>query len=180
MIKTDIKQRLRDFHLHTCNEAADHIQILETTHKNLHDHITAQEKRIAEMEAQIAAQVGHEIADNRAAFELWAKKEFSEYFEDDGESMFNRAKSNDYKNLLLRNALGPFQAGAEWQAARTTLSEPADAIDAERYRDIRDVFAAGHVQQNMFFEIVRTICRDRKSTRLNSSHIQKSRMPSSA
>lgn len=60
----------------------------------------------------------------RTAFEAWAKQEFSEYFEDDGESMFDRANSNNYNNLLLRNALAPFQAGASWQAARAQPIEP--------------------------------------------------------
>ena len=83
---------------------------------------------IEELNAQIAAQAGQDTSDNRAAFEAYAKQEFSEYFEDDGESMFDRAKSNDYKNLLLRNALGPFQAGAEWQAARASPPVPANFL----------------------------------------------------
>ena len=36
------------------------------------------------------------------------------------------------------------------------------------------------VRKNSSYQVDQTISRDRKSTRLNSSHIQKSRMPSSA
>jgi hypothetical protein len=53
----NIKERLRTYvsnweiaPLPIQFEAADHIQILETANRNLHDHIAAQEKRIAELE----------------------------------------------------------------------------------------------------------------------------------
>ena len=39
---------------------------------------------------------------------------------------------------------------------------------------------AMHVSRGAVFGMIGVLCRDRKSTRLNSSHIQKSRMPSSA
>lgn len=132
MIKTDIKQRLRDFHLNTCNDAADHIQILETTNKNLHEHALNQAIRISELESM--------------------------------------GKQEPIGRLTRRNGIVSFHTDkilAELPDEMILYASPLapdNAIDAERYRDIRDVFAAGHVQQNMFFEIVRTICSVKNKT----------------
>ena len=59
---------------------------------------------------------------------------------------------------------------AGWGFARDRLDDPAHArwIESAFHMARVDVFASTHT------------CLDRKSTRLNSSHIQKSRMPSSA
>ena len=51
---------------------------------------------------------------------------------------------------------------------------------AADYEKVADASFGGTGWQAVAFEEVKDVTEDRKSTRLNSSHIQKSRMPSSA
>ena len=79
------------------------------------------------------------------------------------------AQAKIYKNLI----------GGEWVESRTGKTfenqNPADT------RDLVGIFqASGKQDVDDAVEAARIAFEDRKSTRLNSSHIQKSRMPSSA
>ena len=67
--------------------------------------------------------------------------------------------------LLLVIVLGP------WSAGRSAAQPAAISVT------VADAVSRGFATSHRLAEVK---ARDRKSTRLNSSHIQKSRMPSSA
>ena len=65
-------------------------------------------------------------------------------------------------------------------SARHHHGVPSSSADQPRDADQLDVAAARRTGSEMAYSYTRTARRDRKSTRLNSSHITRSRMPSSA
>ena len=93
-----------------------------------------------------------------------------------------RGESANFANLLLSVAqhvegsyFRPVTQAALLEAAITGLYETArEPLPAGVRSDLATA------KQHADFQVILTAARDRKSTRLNSSHIQKSRMPSSA
>ena len=80
----------------------------------------------------------------------------------------------------LPQPMGEFSPVDEWQAH---ISKIFYGLRGGRVQDYSQTFASAdyrlaHALASDYYQ--RVIARDRKSTRLNSSHIQKSRMPSSA
>ena len=100
---------------------------------------------------------------------------------------------------IIQNAISQ-HGSATWVVSGGTAPEAAYSIIAQKYADMIDwskvTFVIGDERISAFdspdnnwhsveksllqFTPQSTFLRDRKSTRLNSSHIQKSRMPSSA
>ena len=75
-------------------------------------------------------------------------------------------------NLRTCQKLPDFEVAALCDVYKPNLDQAAAmAPGAKTYADFRELLAARDID---------AVCIDRKSTRLNSSHIQKSRMPSSA
>ena len=71
-----------------------------------------------------------------------------------------------------------FPAGSRIQTWE--LDDPRNTLKEARKLDYIDDSGRFHVRQSDGGECVLTLGEDRKSTRLNSSHSQQSRMPSSA
>ena len=67
-----------------------------------------------------------------------------------------------------------------WTLIFMGLSTFAPCVILPEWRDYQAARVAEQREQHRLDQLRRTVKRDRKSTRLNSSHIQKSRMPSSA
>ena len=68
----------------------------------------------------------------------------------------------------------------DWDAILSGMSQGKTTVE---YGPTRNVFRQGEPADSLFYlrnGKVKLSVTDRKSTRLNSSHIQKSRMPSSA
>ena len=84
--------------------------------------------------------------------------------------LLTRAKQEDAIARALR------LAGAQVDALALTVSTPLESAQLD---EARDRLADGAYAW-VVFSSWRAARADRKSTRLNSSHIQKSRMPSSA
>lgn len=120
---SDIKQRLLD--------AADESPEYRDMCNVAHDHITAQEKRIAEMEAQIAVQAG--------------RKPFA-WIDEFGQLVVLEKFIKQHIGYVREDGAIP----DSWHPIFKHPA-PADAIDAERYRWLRDTLMssfAGGVEVN--------------------------------
>ena len=78
--------------------------------------------------------------------------------------------------LMQQRAPGKYHSGGLWTNTCCSHPYPGEAVDKAAHRRLAEEMGIACTLRPMFA----TAYRDRKSTRLNSSHIQKSRMPSSA
>ena len=112
----------------------------------------------------------------RADFELILLSRQQQQQQPDEQSLqqiANAIAGRGFQNLSLSQSEGGDTASALASADTTATSMPTSALGADAASESVSVTGAMGRTENFSFE-------DRKSTRLNSSHIQKSRMPSSA
>ena len=90
--------------------------------------------------------------------------------------------NKNYSSWSLRPWLLAKQAGIPFEEIRVRLASETFAADVARHSPAGRVPVLVDGDMNVWdsLAICETLAEDRKSTRLNSSHIQKSRMPSSA
>ena len=79
--------------------------------------------------------------------------------------------------LVLNATYEPLNVTSVWRACSLILSRKAEVLEADPDRSLRS--PSVELPHPIVIRLVQYV-RDRKSTRLNSSHSQQSRMPSSA
>ena len=89
---------------------------------------------------------------------------------------------SDGDRVVFRAKVTPDVSNPERFFTGTSASNPSKSIEAQVPHEVAETSAVGRALAMMGIGVIDSVAsvEDRKSTRLNSSHIQKSRMPSSA